>query len=61
MKNFILLVLFIYVLYKEGSFFFRAGAIAQQMKQGKDRGRRDSSGKDGRIKGGDYVDYEEVR
>jgi hypothetical protein len=49
----------VYILYKVGSFFFRIGAASQQMRQ------RDSAPKQkpqaGKIKGGDYVDYEEVK
>lgn len=61
MKSLIILALFVYIMYKVGSFFFKAGAISQQMKQDKQQRRGNSQGKDGRVKGGDYVDYEEVR
>lgn len=47
-----------YVLYKVGSFFFKIGAASQQIRQ------RDSKSKkapDPKIKGGDYVDYEDVK
>jgi len=48
-----------YILYKVGSFFFKIGAASQQMRQ------RDQNPKSktppSKIKGGDYVDYEEVK
>ena len=53
-----------YILYKVGSFFFKIGAASQQMK---DRGGNGQSSRSsnkvngGKIKGGDYVDYEEVK
>lgn len=60
-----LLILFIvgYVLFKIGSFFFRAGAITQRMKQEQDqsRSRKSATRKGGKIKDGEYVDYEDVK
>ena len=53
-----------YILYKVGSFFFKIGAASQQMR---DKGRFNTpdqaskKGNDSKIKGGDYVDYEEVK
>ena len=53
-----------YILYKVGSFFFRIGAASQQTR---DRSRDNSpdqaskKGNSSKIKGGDYVDYEEVK
>ena len=53
-----------YILYKLGSFFFKIGAASQQMRD-RDRVRTpDQSaqkGKSGKIKGGEYVDYEDVK
>jgi len=70
MRFFIILALVGYVLYKFGGLFFRAGAASQQHRfqqrkppQGdihvnsapkKEKG-------NGHIKGGDYVDYEEIK
>ncbi len=55
-----------YVLYKVGGLFFRAGAASQQPRQQPKRpqGNVDSApkkNKDGSIKGGEYVDYEEIK
>jgi len=61
-KFLIILGIVVYILYKLGSFFFRAGAISQQMRQQKEQGKGPAKRRgDGKIKGGDYVDYEEVR
>lgn len=49
-----------YILYKIGSFFFKIGAASQQMRQ-RDSGTKTKDPKPGKIKGGDYVDYEEVK
>ena len=53
-----------YIIYKLGSFFFKIGAVSQQMR---DRSRgaapdhEPRKPKSGKIKGGDYVDYEEIK
>lgn len=61
-KVLLFLAIITYILYKVGSFFFRAGAISQQMRQQKEQGKGPAKRRgDGKIKGGDYVDYEEVR
>jgi hypothetical protein len=49
-----------YIFYKVGSFFFKIGAASQQMKQ-RDSDVKPKDPKSGKIKGGDYVDYEEVK
>ena len=48
-----------YVLFKVGNFFFKIGAASQQMKQNQNT--RTKKTPDPKIKGGDYVDYEEVK
>ena len=70
MRFLIILALVGYVLYKVGGLFFRAGAASQQSRF---QQRRPPEGGDinvnsapkknkgGHIKGGDYVDYEEVK
>ncbi len=70
MLRFLIIISLIgYVLFKIGSLFFRAGAASQQ---GRFQARKPSQGsihintppkekKSGTIKGGDYVDYEEVK
>ena len=49
-----------YIFYKVGSFFFKIGAASQQMRQ-RDSDPKAKADKPGKIKGGDYVDYEEVK
>ncbi len=68
MTRFLLILALVgYVLYKVGGIFFKAGAASQQPRQ-----QRRPQGnvhvdsapkkdKDGQIKGGDYIDYEEVK
>jgi hypothetical protein len=70
LKFLLILALSLYVLSKIGGFFFRAGASSQQNRY---QQRKPSDGninvdssprkdrKGGNIKGGDYVDYEEVK
>ena len=67
-RFFFILGLVSYILYKVGGFFFRAGAALQQPRQQPRRPQGtvnvDSApkkNKDGSIKGGDYIDYEEVK
>lgn len=59
-----------YVFYKFGSLFFRAGAASQQDKFQPRRPQNgqvnvdsppDRPAKSGKIKGGEYIDYEEVK
>lgn len=68
-KFLLILGIIVYVIYKIGSLFFRAGAASQQFRnqqrqnfdaQPRPDPRAKKSGK-GNIKGGDYVDYEEVK
>lgn len=67
MSRFLLIFgLIAYVLYKVGGLFFRAGAASQnrnyppRMPQPRDE-RPKKENKNGTIKGGDYIDYEEVK
>ncbi|HEY9045647.1 MAG TPA: hypothetical protein VIN08_07110 [Ohtaekwangia sp.] len=57
----IILGIVVYVFYKVGSFFFRAGAAAQELKGYKQKEKAASQAKKNKVKGGDYVDYEEVK
>ncbi len=60
LKGIIIITLAFYVFYKITSFFFKAGAASQQ--QQNTRFRDDSKkSKPGKVKGGEYVDYEEVK
>jgi hypothetical protein len=64
MKYLIVLAIVVYVIYKISSFFFRAGAASQELKNYKQQPRGNpapSKEKKGKINGGEYVDYEEVK
>lgn len=68
MKFLIILGLIAYIFYKVGGLFFRAGAASQQTRtqyrkpEGNDAQAAPKKEKrNGGIKGGDYVDYEEVK
>lgn len=62
MLRFLLIIgLIVYVFYKIGSFFFRAGASAQELKDFKQRSKAPAKGNKSKINGGDYIDYEEVK
>lgn len=55
-----------YLLYKVGGMFFRAGAASQQFRRQQDTASNVNANpvkekKNGNIKGGEYVDYEEVK
>lgn len=68
-KFLIIIGLVVYVLYKLGSWFFRAGAASQQFKnhhQGGSFNRNmnpepQQKKKDTDFKGGEYIDYEEIK
>ena len=58
----IIISLIVYVFYKIGSFFFRAGAAAQELKGYKQQQQQKApQAKKNKVKGGEYVDYEEVK
>jgi len=50
-----------YLLYKFGSFFFKIGAASQNLRQQQNKQQQPKKPQNGKIKGGDYVDYEEVK
>ncbi len=54
-----------YIFYKVGGIFFRAGAASQQARRPQDTASNVHANpvkeKKGGIKGGEYVDYEEVK
>jgi hypothetical protein len=67
-KYLLIVSIVIYVFYKIGSFFFRAGAAAQQLRNHQNQQRREADAKapgpkvnKGKVNGGDYIDYEEVK
>ncbi len=58
----IILGLITYIIYKVGSFFFRAGAASQELNDlKKKQNQKTPSPKRSKLNGGDYVDYEEVK
>lgn len=70
MRLLIILGLIGYVLYKFGSLFFRAGAASQQARFQQRRPNNgnpnvdpapDKPTRTGKVKGGEYVDYEDVK
>jgi len=58
MKYILILALLFYVFYKITSFFFKAGVASGQNKQPP---KVKKPRPNGNIKGGDYVDYEEIK
>jgi len=66
-KFLLILGIIAYLLFKIGGFFFKAGAASQQFRQPSRRpdnaphNQPPKSKADGNIKGGEYVDYEEVK
>jgi hypothetical protein len=67
-KFLLILGLILYIVYKIGSLFFRAGAASQQFRQqqrknfeGNASGTPKAKKKDSKLKGGEYIDYEEIK
>lgn len=66
LKFLLILGLALYIVYKIGSFFFRAGAASQQLRdqQRRNYNANPSPPKEKRkstAKGGEYIDYEEIK
>ncbi len=65
LKLLIIFALVAYILSKVGGFFFRVGAASQnrnyQQRKPSETGNDSKNERRGKIKGGDYVDYEEVK
>jgi hypothetical protein len=64
----LIISLIVYVIYKIGSLFFRAGAASQQLRNQQQRNFDNNAGSDPRAskpksgtKPGEYIDYEEVK
>lgn len=64
----LILSLIVYVIYKIGSLFFRAGAASQQLRNQQQRNFDNNVNSDpraskpkGGAKAGEYIDYEEVK
>jgi hypothetical protein len=65
-KFLLILGLILYVIYKIGTLFFRAGAASQQFRnpnqnQNFNQPNNQQQKKDKKFKGGEYVDYEEIK
>ena len=64
-KFLLILALLFYIFYKISTFFFKAGAASQQFRNPPPQPRTDSTNKrahnNGPVKGGEYIDYEEVK
>lgn len=60
LKFLLILSIIAYLIYKVGSLFFKAGAASQTRFQQRNNGST-SSKKTKEFKGGDYIDYEEVK
>ena len=63
-KFLIITSLVLYLVYKLGSFFFRAGAASQQLRNQQQKKTFDGDQhqkRKGETKPGDYIDYEEVK
>ena len=63
LKGIIIITLAFYVFYRITSFFFKAGAASQQSNRPLDSDVNNSKAKkkSGGPKGGEYIDYEEVK
>lgn len=69
LKFLLILGIVTYVIYKVGSFFFRAGAASQHLRDFQKQQRNGSDAekpkakakKDGKFTAGEYIDYEEVK
>jgi hypothetical protein len=64
LKFLLILGIIVYLIYKIGSFFFRAGAASQQFRnfqQQQPPGNGSAKTKKTKFKGGEYIDYEEVK
>jgi hypothetical protein len=61
MKYILILALLFYVFYKVTSFFFKAGVASGQHKPQQRTTEGKKSKPNGNIKGGEYVDYEEMK
>ena len=64
MRYLLILGIFLYVLYKIGSFFFRAGAASQQLRnfERQQQAAKQAQKTKGKVRGGgEYVDYEEIK
>lgn len=62
-KFLLILGLILYVIYKIGSLFFRAGAASQQFRnqQRQNMNANPNQKAKTKFKGGEYIDYEEIK
>ena len=68
LKFLVIFGLIVYVIYKIGSWFFRAGAASQQFRNQQQKQYNSNTTNNGQakkggstFKGGEYIDYEEVK
>lgn len=64
LKFLIITSLVLYLVYKVGALFFKAGAASQQIRDQQKRsfqGNRNENNPKTKAKPGDYIDYEEVK
>lgn len=65
LKFIIITSLILYLIYKVGTLFFKAGAASQQLRDQQKRSfegnDQDSKNRKGNSKPGEYIDYEEVK
>jgi hypothetical protein len=61
-KFLLILSIIVYLIYKVGSFFFQAGAASQQLRNSQKNAATPKAKKTTtNVKGGEYIDYEEVK
>jgi hypothetical protein len=61
LKFLLILGLCLYIFYKIASFFFRAGAASRNQQPRSDFNATQNGKKKSNFKGGEYVDYEEIK
>jgi hypothetical protein len=65
LKFLIITSLVLYLIYKVGALFFKAGAASQQLrnqqKRSVDENEQNSKNRKGDSKPGEYIDYEEIK
>jgi hypothetical protein len=66
MKFLLILGIIVYLIYKIGGMFFQAGAASQQFRNQPPRNDGNTNPpkqpkKESKLKGGDYIDYEEIK
>jgi hypothetical protein len=67
-KFLLITAIVVYLIFKVGSFFFRMGAASQNLRRHQEQNKAGfnpksspGSASDSKVKGGEYIDYEEVK